>query len=63
MKAKIGELEANNKIKNISYLYRDISDFKKGYQPRTNIVKKRRVIWSQTPTVFWLGGGTISLRC
>jgi hypothetical protein len=21
----------------------------------------RRVIWLQTPTVFWLGGGTISL--
>ena len=23
----------------------------------------RRVILSQTPTVFWLGGGTISLSC
>jgi hypothetical protein len=36
---------------------------KKGYQPRTNIVKKRRVIWLQNPTVFWVGGGTISLGC
>ena len=39
MKAKIEELETNHKIKNIRYLYRDINDFKKGYQPRTNIVK------------------------
>jgi len=37
-KAKIGELETNSKIKNISYLYRGISDFK-DYQPRTKIVK------------------------
>jgi hypothetical protein len=39
LKAKIEELETNSKIKNIRDLYRDISDFKKGYQPRTNIVK------------------------
>ena len=39
LKAKIENLETNNKIKNISDLYRGISDFKKGYQPRTNIVK------------------------
>jgi len=34
-KAKIEELETNSKIKNIRDLYRGISDFKKGYQPRT----------------------------
>ena len=34
---------------------------RKGYQPRTNIVKMSRVIWLQTPTVYWLGEGTISL--
>ena len=39
LKAKIGDLETNSKIKNIRDLYRGISDFKKGYQPRTNIVK------------------------
>ena len=39
MKAKIEELETNSKIKNIWDLYRGINDFKKGYQPRTNIVK------------------------
>ena len=39
LEAKIEELETNSKIKNIRDLYRGISDFKKGYQPRTNIVK------------------------
>ena len=38
LKAKIEELETNSKIKNIRDLYRGISDFKKGYQPRCNIV-------------------------
>jgi hypothetical protein len=28
--------------KNIRELYRGISDFKKGYQPRTNIVKEKK---------------------
>jgi len=31
LKAKLEELETNSKIKNIRYLYRGISDFKKGY--------------------------------
>jgi len=39
LKAKIEEVETISKIKNIGNLYRGISDFKKGYQPRTNIVK------------------------
>ena len=39
LKAKIEDLETNSKIKNIRDLYRGISDFKKGYQPRINIVK------------------------
>ena len=39
LKAKIEDLETKSKIKNIRDLYRGISDFKKGYQPRTNIVK------------------------
>jgi len=38
-KAKIYELETNSKAKNIRDLYKGISDFKKGYQPRTSIVK------------------------
>jgi hypothetical protein len=39
MKAKIEELETNSKIINVRDLYRGINDLKKGYQPRTNIVK------------------------
>jgi len=39
LKVKIEELETNSKIKNIRDLYRDINEFKKGYHPRTNIVK------------------------
>jgi hypothetical protein len=33
------ELETNSKIQNIMDLYRGIKEFKKGYQPRTNILK------------------------
>ena len=39
LRAKIEELETNSKIQNIRDLYMGINDFKKGYQPRCNIVK------------------------
>jgi len=39
LEAKIDELGTNSKIKNIRNLYRGISVFEKGYQPRTGIVK------------------------
>jgi hypothetical protein len=39
LKGKINELESNNKNKNIRDLYRCINEFKKGYQPRINIIK------------------------
>jgi len=42
MRAKIEELETNSKIQNIRDLYRGINDFKKGYQPRCNIVKDEK---------------------
>jgi hypothetical protein len=38
MKDKINELESNSKNKNNRDLYRGIDEFKKGYQPRTNLV-------------------------
>ena len=60
LKAKI-ELETNSRIKNIRDLYRGIDDFKKGYQPRNNIVKDEKGNLFTDSTVFWLGGGTISL--
>ena len=42
LKAKIEELESNSKIKNSRDLYRGISDFKKGSQPRTYTVKDEK---------------------
>jgi hypothetical protein len=39
LKGKINELETKNKNKNIRDLYRSINEFKKGYQPRFNIIK------------------------
>jgi hypothetical protein len=39
LKDKINELETNNKNKNTRDLYRGINEFKKGYQPRINIIK------------------------
>ena len=42
VRAEIEELGTNSKIQNIRELYRGISDFKKGYQPRCNIVKDEK---------------------
>jgi hypothetical protein len=41
---KINELQTSHKNKNITDLYRGISEFKKGYQPRINITKVRMVL-------------------
>jgi hypothetical protein len=40
LKNKINELETNSKNENIRYLFRGINEFKKGYQPGTNMVKE-----------------------
>jgi hypothetical protein len=42
LRAKIEELETNSKINNIRDLCRGINDIKKGYQPRTKIVKDEK---------------------
>jgi len=42
LKGKIEELETHSKINNIRDLYRGINDVKKGYQPRTGIVKDEK---------------------
>ena len=42
LKAKINKLETNRENKNFRNLYRGISDFQMGYQPRTNIVKDEK---------------------
>jgi len=62
LKNKIEELENNSKMKNIRDLYRSINDLKKGYQHRTIIVMDEKGDGLQSPTVLWLGGGTISPR-
>ena len=60
LKAKIEELETNSKVNNVRDLYRVINDLKKGYQPRTIIVKDEKGDLVADPTVLWQGGGTIS---
>jgi hypothetical protein len=42
LRDKINELESDSKNKNIRDLYRGINEFKKGYQPRTNLVQEER---------------------
>ena len=42
LRAKFEETENNSKIKNIRNLCRGFNDFKKGYQPITNIVKDEK---------------------
>jgi len=60
LRAKIEELETNSKIQNIRDLYRGINDFKKGYQPRCNIVKDDKGDLVADSHILWPGGGTIS---
>jgi hypothetical protein len=42
LKDKINEMEFNSKNKNIRDLYKGITEYKKGYQPKTNLVKDER---------------------
>jgi hypothetical protein len=42
LKGKITDIELNSKNKNIRELYKGITEFKKGYQPKTNLVKDER---------------------
>jgi hypothetical protein len=42
LRDKINEIELNSKNKNIRDLYRGITEFKRDYQPKTNLVKDDR---------------------
>jgi hypothetical protein len=42
LKGKINDFELNSNNKNITDLYRDVTEFKMGYQPKTNLVKYER---------------------
>jgi len=56
LRAKIEELETNSKIQNIRDLYSGINDFKKGYQPRCNIMKDKKgdlVAYSHSIVASW----------
>jgi hypothetical protein len=55
LKAKIDELETNSKAKNIRDLYRGINEFKKGYQPRNNIVQGEKGDLVTDCNSVWLG--------
>jgi hypothetical protein len=39
LKDKINEVASNSKNKDIRDLYRGVNEFKKGYQPRSNLLK------------------------
>jgi hypothetical protein len=42
LKEKIKRIELNSKNKHIRYMYRGITEFKKGYQPKPNLIKDER---------------------
>jgi hypothetical protein len=42
LKGKINELESNSKNKGIRDLYRGITEFKKGYQPKTKLAEDEK---------------------
>jgi predicted NACHT family NTPase len=52
LKDRINELESKSENKNIRDMYRDINDFKKGYQHRTNLIKEERVTYLWILTKF-----------
>jgi hypothetical protein len=39
LKGKINDLATNSKNRNVRDLYREINEYKRGYQPRSNFVK------------------------
>jgi hypothetical protein len=56
LKDKINELQSDSKDKNIRDMYRGINEFKKGYQPRTNLGKDDRSYLLVDPfKIFWIG--------
>jgi hypothetical protein len=72
LKVKINELEMHSKNKNIRYLCRGINEFKKVYQPRTNLVKDENDDlladsynflnrWKNCSLSYWMYIGTVLL--
>jgi hypothetical protein len=61
LKYKITDIQLNRKNKNMRDLYRGITEFKKGYQPKTNLVKMRGAIILQILKKFGLVGRITSV--
>jgi hypothetical protein len=55
LKDKINEFESNSKNKKTRDLYRGIDELKKGYQPRTNVVRDKGVIYLRVLMTFLIG--------
>jgi hypothetical protein len=53
LKDKINDTELNSNNKNIRDLYRGITEFKKRYQPKTNLVKDERSHLLADPQKIW----------
>jgi hypothetical protein len=56
LKDKINEFELNSKSNNIRDLYRGITEFRKGYQPKTNLINDERgdhLVDSQKTVTSW----------
>jgi hypothetical protein len=63
LKDKINELELNSRNKKITDIYRDINEFKKGYEPRTKLVKDERGDLLADPHKILISGRITSVRC
>jgi hypothetical protein len=61
LKDKINEIQLYSKINNIRDLYRGITEFKKGCQPKTNLVKDKRGDLLAEPQKFLLRGRITSV--
>jgi hypothetical protein len=57
---KVNELQTDSK-NNIRDLYRDTKEIKKGYEPRTNMLMVRQLMFLETPTIFGIGAGIVFL--
>jgi hypothetical protein len=62
LKGKINELATNSKNKNIRDLYRGITEFKRGYQPRSNLVKDENGDLLADCNIVLKGGRATSLN-
>jgi hypothetical protein len=63
LKDKINEIELNSKNKNIRDLYMCITEFRKCYQPKSNLVKEKKVNLLEDLLKFKVCGRITSVSC